>query len=163
MRILDRLPYDETRLDNIQTKDLTGNEGPEFPRALLPAVKEAWIAAPNEVDVMIKVKVLLDTGNDLTIVNPQIVRELERSLETSGSFIPMCRKVKYYDNGLFEDAFELTLTLPGGYQYSSQIGFVAANRPYEQWDVWLGQDFFERFVVTFDGPAQTITVDEPKS
>lgn len=158
LKILDNVPYADIRAEDINCKDQDGNTIADLSSPLLPSISEVLIGPTHRPEVSIRINVLFDTGNDITIVNPRIIEDLDSLLEEGKDLVHVTRQIKYYENGSFEKAYSLVLILPGGYQYSTDIGFVAAQTDFEAWDVWLGQDFFERFVVTFDGPAQLLSV-----
>lgn len=108
-------------------------------------------------------KALLDTGNDVTIVKPDKVNELERHI---GGMIPVESRLLYYgqSGGSYEPAYALAFVFPGDHQhYSSAYGFIApSNWYFDIADVWLGQDLFRQLVVTFNGIKGTVTVIDPR-
>jgi hypothetical protein len=50
-------------------------------RPKLPVLRKAWVAHRLIPGVKILVQVLLDTGNDITIVDPEVVKKLEQEAE----------------------------------------------------------------------------------
>jgi hypothetical protein len=128
-------------------------------------VLEAAIAFCHTLDVQVKVKALLDTGNDITIVRPEKVLELEEYLKV---MLPVGRTFLYYGadgSEKPEPAYDLAFIFPGGHSYSSGYGFIAPSNWYfgDIADVWVGQDIFSQLVTTFDGAKGTVTIIDPEA
>ena len=129
----------------------------------LPMVEKCAIAFHNgsrHTRCQVEVETLLDTGTDITIVKQEKFRELEQGMGRSR--IPMKRHIQF--SGTYRYAFPLTFVFPGGASYVSQYGFITTKSD-DSWfdvgDVWLGQDVLAKLVVIFNGPAKTITIEDP--
>jgi hypothetical protein len=86
--------------------------------------------------------------------------ELERHL---GQFrIPMLRRIRFSNTPRY--TFPLAFVFPGGASYVSPYSFVTSASDaswFDVGDVWLGQDVLIKLIVTFNGPARTITIVAP--
>jgi len=130
-----------------------------WPRPRLP-VLEGAIAFR---DTLVEVTCLLDTGCDITIVNPKKLRELERlrKLETRSSIRLPQRRIEFFHEGL-QKAFDLAFIFPGSHRFTSRYGFIVPSSwDFDVADVWLGQDILNQLEVTFDGVHGTVTIIEP--
>jgi hypothetical protein len=165
--IVENSLYDtECALSPAEVIENDESEIKEMTRPLLPVLKECWIAASHDPSIRLPVKVLLDTGCDITIVNPTLVDELDDALKkknTDPSYVHPARKIKFYTGKkMFQKAYELSIILSVDGDYSSQYGFIAPEDwDFEGMDVWLGQDIFAQLIVTFDGVNQTLTIADP--
>lgn len=122
-------------------------------------ILKAKLLYNNEFNVRVNVNILLDTGNDITIIDFKKVKELERKL---GFLIEVNKAYPYYGHADPQPAFDFKLELNGGHILSSTYGFIAP----EYWDfdiadVWLGQDIFSQLYTTFNGPEGTVTIKDP--
>jgi hypothetical protein len=145
-----------------------------MPRPTLPILYDAWVAYGPAPDARIAVKVLLDTGNDVTIIDPKAIQRLEEEIRSKieageiedsvPAMIPAERSFQYYHNTTtYQPAFDLTLFLNDEDKYTSDFGFISPEGwPFEGVEVWLGQDIFRKLVVTFDGRGQTVTIADPE-
>lgn len=164
--ILEKVPYDRSRdSGTAQVLERDHFDETRMPRLPLPVLAESAIVAAHNSNVQIPVKVLLDTGTDITLVNPAVVNALNSMLGgDSGDPIQLSRKINFFNSPgtSFENAYKLGIVL-GGYKYFSIFGFIAPrNWDFEDMDVWMGQDILQQLVVTFDGPERTITAMDPK-
>lgn len=128
-------------------------------------VIEGAIAASNNPHKRVEVSALLDVGNDITIVRPKLVREMEKLL---GYDLPLKRgrRILYQgDAGArLEPVLDLIFTFPGDHSYSSKYGFIVpSTKIFDVADVWIGQDIFSQLVTTFDGVKGTVTIIDPKA
>jgi hypothetical protein len=56
----------------------------------------------------------------------------------------------------------LTLFLTPEDNYSSEHGFISLHGwDFEGAEVWLGQDIFNKLVVTFDGAGGKVSISDP--
>lgn len=158
-------------------------EHTSLPYPRLPVLHDAWIAHSLVPEVKIPVKVLLDTGNDITIVEPQVLFRLEAEVqkrvdagEVKASIpIPFNteRAIPHASNDLedpgqpppapgFFPVFTLTLFLTPEDNYSSVHGVIARSGwDFEGMDVWLGQDILSQLKVTFDGVGGEVSILDP--
>ena len=154
-------------------------------RPRLPILHDAWVAHAHIPEVKVRVKVLLDTGTDITVFHPRVLSELEEAAAkriASGQmqsdvpipfheerFIPHWRNgdenddLKVLKSGeLFYPAFPLTLFLTPEDNYSSEHGFILLKGcDFDIAEVWLGQDIFNKLVVTFDGDGGKVSISDP--
>lgn len=123
-------------------------------------ILEGAVAFRGYLHVKVAVEALLDTGNEITIVKPEKVGELEAVL---GFRIPVKRRFRYYGHIDLQPAFDLAFIFRGDHPYSSRYGFIApSDWDFDIADVWLGQDIFSQLVITFDGVKGIITIIDPK-
>lgn len=106
-------------------------------------------------------KALLDTGADVSLFSQQKRFEIERS---HGTDLPVLRKVRI--SGTLRATYELSYILFGEHACKGDYGLVEAeNGSYfdaeEEVDLFLGQDILNQFIVTFDGPNGTVTIELP--
>lgn len=125
-------------------------------------IMEAEIAARNQNVRRRKVSALLDTGNDITIVNPKIVKDLEKDL---GFQLPVEKSIFHYDDiseDILQPCYSLSIIFQGDHSYESEHGFIAPS-PWNRdvADLYLGQDIFSQLIVTFDGVEGTVTIIDP--
>lgn len=154
-------------------------------RPRLPILCDAWVAHSLVPEVKVLVKVLLDTGNDVTIIEPQVVHTLENEVKeriASGEvkvslpipfpiekFIPHCgreQNEKDFHQPRPEDIYQpvcaLTFFLTATDNYSSELGPIVMNNwDFEGVEVWLGQDILSQLIVTFNGVDGTISISDP--
>jgi hypothetical protein len=130
-------------------------------RPKLFIMEQCRLGCPLAGKEQLPVRVLLDTGNDITIVRPESVKALEALLEVD--IQPAGNYPFYASSGEPEPAYLLTLAFAAGdVEYYSTHHFIApANWDFDVADVWLGQDIFSQLCVTFDGPAGTVTIVDP--
>lgn len=128
----------------------------ERPRQFV--LQNGLLAYQHWPDVQIPVEALLDTGTDITVVKPEVIRRIERQI---GKTLPVERRIE--QGPKLEPAYDLMYVLPGGYQCWSRYGFIASTSvDFDIGDVWLGQDVFNKLVITFDGPNGTVTIVDPE-
>jgi len=126
------------------------------PRLVMLAGKVAY---RNFSSAGIPVQALLDTGNDVTILKPQKLREIEKSL---GFRLPLQAKIRYYENAELQPTFDLAFIFPGDHAYFSTFGIVTPRGwNFDVADMWLGQDLLNQLQVTYDGVNRTVTVVDP--
>ena len=153
------------------TRVRQGGKHYSVPRPTLPILYDAWVAYGPAAGARLRVKVLLDTGNDVTIIDPEAVQRLEEEIrrkidageieDSVPAMIPAEKHFEYYHNAAYQPAFDLTLFLTDEDRYTSDFVFISPEGwPFEGIEVWLGQDIFSKLVVTFDGPGQTVTIAE---
>jgi hypothetical protein len=122
-------------------------------------ILKAKLLFSDEFKSYVNVNILLDTGNDITIIDFNKVRELERKL---GFLIEENKSYPYYGHTDPQPAFDLKLVLKGGYVLSSTYGFIAPKYwDFDVADVWIGQDIFSQLITTFNGPEGNVTIIDP--
>lgn len=111
-------------------------------------------AAGAATDVSVKATALLDTGTDITTVSHRLVETLEDAL---GGLIPVERRV--CSRGSMRPALDLAFVLPNddATACESAYGFIHGD-DLDLGDLWIGQDLLNQWIVTFDGPAGTLTI-----
>lgn len=113
----------------------------------------------NFASFSIPVQALLDSGNDVTILKPQKLREMEKSL---GFRLPPKGRIRYYEDAELQPTFDLAFIFPGDHAYFSTFGIVTPRGwNFDVADMWLGQDLLNQLQVTYDGVNQTVTVVDP--
>jgi hypothetical protein len=134
--------------------------GEIWPRPKLCILNDCRLGFRLAGAAQVLLTVLLDTGNDVTIVRPDKVAELESLF---GVKFPVGRSIPYGERGVLEPAYDLDFVFPGDdYRYLSRYGFIApASWNFDVADVWLGQDIFSQLIVTFNGPERSVTVLDP--
>ena len=118
--------------------------------------------------VFVKAETLLDTGNDHTIIKPEKVKEIEKKLIKNnklpkGGILPVgeVNFIGESHSGL-QPSYYLDFKFPKGPRFSSEYGFIApSDWHFDVADIWLGQDIFKRFIVTFNGVNGAVTIMEP--
>ena len=147
------------RIDDATMK-IDGETSP-FERRLF-ILKDCHLGYPAGGRVRVPVSVLLDTGNDVTLVNPEKAHQLQ---DLIGFDIPFERRFRHDSSASLEPTYDLVLNFPGSrVPYRHPYGFMAhTSWNFEVADVWLGQDIFSQLRVTFDGPKGTVTVVDPKA
>ena len=129
-------------------------------RPRLPLVDKCTLAfsSPAIGQAQVEVEALLDSGTDITVFKNEKFQQLENRL--GGLAIPLDRHIRF-ENKRYP-AFDLTFLFPGGAAYSSQHRFIRLpDDKFDFGDIWVGQDLLSQVVVTFDGPARTITITDP--
>ena len=105
----------------------------------------------------VSVKALIDTGTDITIVNPEIVRMLEQKM---GKHLPLKRS--YCFNESVAPAYALAFKLGDQLCFNSEMGFIAPQSYiFDIADIYIGQDIFGQYIITLDGIDGTITIAKP--
>ncbi len=125
---------------------------------------EGAVASPQNLELRIGVSALLDTGNDITIINPQVVVELSEEL---GFYDPLRRgrRIRYLGDHGEEMAplIDLAFIFPGGHVCSSDYGFIVPSTKYfDVADIWIGQDLLRKYKTTFDGIKGTVSIFYPR-
>lgn len=137
-----------------------GGKGEKMPRPKLIVI-EGHIACRPKSDAGVPVEALLDTGNEVTVVKSEKLRELEASL---GFRLPVKRKIKYYGFEHLQPAFDLTFVFPDDHPYHSKYGFIVPTYwDFDVADIWLGQDILGQLVITFDGVNGIVTIVDPNA
>jgi len=127
---------------------------------LLPGTLAEFFEA-EEADRGIPVVALLDTGADVTVMR----KEKRVALDNHrGIDLHIERKIRL--NGNLCAVYGLVYLLPGGDVCPTDLGIVEADTdssfgPDESFDLFLGQDILNQFIVTFDGPQGTVTIELP--
>ncbi len=162
-------------MGRVKVKDGNNQTG-SMVRPKLPILRNVSLAYSLAPKIKLSVTALLDTGNDITIVNPQTVKRLEREIKrqveseaVKADFplvLPVERRIEYYEenNKLdpFQPAYDLAFFFTDADGYSSPYGFIAPEEwNFENIDMWLGLDVFSKLVVTFDGVRQLVTIADP--
>jgi hypothetical protein len=134
----------------------------EHERMSLPILEDVHITLPGLPDPRIPVDALLDTGCDNTIVHPKVVEQLEEEMDLDTPL--KRRRVAYKSAGRqFNDpVYALAFVFPNGHVRSSRFGFIApAAGQFDAASVCIGQDVLSQLVVTFNGLAGTVTIEDP--
>jgi hypothetical protein len=126
----------------------------------IPVIGKLRVSSLDNPLTTVEVRALLDTGNDITIISPDKVRELEELLNQD---IFQLRKVRYWGMRYvdYEPAYPLALVFSEEGRYSSLHGFITPsedNWDFEDFDMWIGRDIFNQLIVTFDGERGTVTI-----
>ena len=172
------------KLPEAKLRDKQGDSWVSRPK--LPILQEVWIAYPGDLETRIQIKALLDTGCDITLINPVTVRALESRLKTKWKgraefAIPLSveKKFKFWDSSLesdkpnldidpdtvFEPLYELVLFFTPEDVYSGEFGLLSPS----SWifdngiDMWIGQDILRQLIVTFNDEKWVTIVDNNKS
>lgn len=108
----------------------------------------------------VEVSALLDTGNDVTIVSPVKVRELERRMN---SLLPVLGQVEYAQPGRREPAYPLGFVFDGDHHdhlyFAIDYPFISpADWVFDVADLWLGQEVLSQLEVCFDGVNRMVTL-----
>lgn len=160
--ILENYPCSE-RIPDVRVK--VSDEEQIWPSPRIPLLKGGAVAGIGDTsrDGRLDVSALLDTGNDLTIIRPDKVIELERLLNCR---FPVNKSILRYDVedavDKWEPSYNLVFVFPGDHAYSSTLGMIAPrNFPWDIGEVWLGQEILSQLILTFDGIKGTITIVDP--
>ena len=157
--ILDREPCYDRRAESMQV-ELTNGEGESIQIPALPILRRAKLALNHRENINVDVNILLDTGNDVTIVDPRKIQELESLLDNNEQIDPR-GATKFF--GEHQPIYDLMCIFPGGNGYSSECRFIAPdNWEFDVADVFLGQDIFSQLSVTFDAVSQEVTIIDPR-
>jgi hypothetical protein len=119
-----------------------------------------WRSRP---ELRVPVKVLIDTGCDITLVAAEVMRRLERAVQAAtGELLPLERRILYA--GTAQPAYDLAFLLPEtGHTVHSPWGFICVAR--HEWgdgvDMLLGQDLINQWLLTIDGIHGTVTIAVP--
>jgi hypothetical protein len=137
-----------------------GGKGEKMPRPKLIVI-EGRVAYRLKSDTVVPVEALLDTGNEVTVIKSEKIRELETSL---GFRLPVKRKIQYYGFEHLQPTFDLAFVFPEGHPYHSKYGFIVPTYwDFDVADIWLGQDILGQLVITLDGVNETVTIVDPKA
>lgn len=108
-------------------------------------------------DILLRARALLDTGTDVTVINPKMISDIENE---RGMMLHPERRIDC--EGEMRPAYDLTYVFPGGYSCSSKYGFISmASHFFDQYDLLLGQDILNQLVITFNGIRGTVTILAP--
>lgn len=119
-----------------------------------------WRSRPA---LRVPVKVLIDTGCDITFVALAALQRLEGLVQAkTGELLPIERRI--LAAGMPRPAYDLAFLLPEtGQAVHSTYGFICVAQAEcgDQVDMLLGQDLINQWIVTFDGVHGTITISVP--
>jgi hypothetical protein len=154
-------------------------------RPRLPILYDAWVAHAHLPEVKVQVKVLLDTGTDITVFAPRVLRKLEeeaakhiaagqvqsdlpipfheeRTIPQFSAEEEQEGRKELTDEEIFYPVFPLTIFLTPEDSYSSEHGFILRQRlVFDVAEVWLGQDIFNQLVFTFHGREGKVSISDP--
>ncbi|HEY6190452.1 MAG TPA: hypothetical protein VIW80_22560 [Pyrinomonadaceae bacterium] len=158
-----------------------------YPRPKIPVLDFTEIAYALTPQTKLKVRVMLDTGCDLSLVSPRVTEELDEALRKEAradqslpSVLPIERRIKFYERCVKEDdqslpdyrddddellyapAFDLLLFFTEHDSYRSGYGFLQPfGWNFEDFDIWLGRDILNQLVFSFNGPGETVSISDP--
>jgi hypothetical protein len=173
-------------MEEAKVKELSGQLS-ACPRPKIPVLTFTEIASAHAPQTKIKVRVMLDTGCDVSLVSPNTIKRLDEALRrervndaTLLDSLPIERSIKFFDpcikegNSLVDDyydedddryyapAFDLLLFLTQKNAYRSSYGFLRPDGwKFENFDIWLGRDILNQLIITFDGANETVTIKDP--
>lgn len=131
-----------------------------------PVIRQFYLRADlfwrSKPELRVPVKVLIDTGSDLTLFTVATLKRLEMLYEGDVSeMIGVDRRICV--DGSIRPSYDLALLLPEAPQaVFSACGFVCVKKNLgSDIDMLLGQDLLNQWIVTLDGVKGTLTISEP--
>jgi len=132
---------------------------PENRRQFFYPILPGWVCHPKYPDKRIPVRMLVDTGTDITVFRPNLIGELEERLPV------LLAPLGIIQHGLGKEGnpspiYDLELRLENGHRFKINNKIAAASKTlhFDVADVWLGQDVLSNYSLEINGPAKTLSL-----